>query len=164
MDTFAEVSNDKYGYTFSAPTTGWTRTDTTLNGMRELVVFVKDGTEGDVNISMVSTPIGGDYKKLTSFGTMDTVLNTLVPSDKKSGVIGEVIAADLNTKMNAYVCEYTITPGTGKEKRHLLTVFSLQPGRFIITLTAQTKEDNWENNSPLLRRVADSYRIKIMDD
>jgi len=101
--TFSEVSNDKYGYTFSAPTAGWTRTDTTLNG-------------------------------------------------------------ELNSKMNAYVCEYTITPGADKEKRHLLTVFSLQPGRFIITLTAQTKEDDWEKNSALFRRVADSYRIKIMDD
>jgi len=164
VGTFSEVSNDKYGYTFSAPTAGWTRTDTTLNGMRELVAFVKDGSEGDVNISMVSTPIAGDYKKLTSFGTMDTVLNTLVPSDKKSGVSGEIITAELNSKMNAYVCEYTITPGADKEKRHLLTVFSLQPGRFIITLTAQTKEDDWEKNSALFRRVADSYRIKIMDD
>jgi len=80
VGTFSEVSNDKYGYTFSAPTAGWTRTDTTLNGMRELVAFVKDGSEGDVNISMVSTPI------------------------------------------------------------------------------------DWEKNSALFRRVADSYRIKIMDD
>jgi len=64
-DTLSEVSNDKYGYTFSAPMSGWTRTETTLNRMRELIVTVKDGTEGDANISMVSTLIAGDIKKLT---------------------------------------------------------------------------------------------------
>jgi len=71
--------------------------------MRELVAFVKDGTEGDVNISMVSTPIAGDYKKLTSFGTMDTVMNTLVPNGKKSGVTSGWNKRSLSSCLEAYL-------------------------------------------------------------
>lgn len=69
-----DLVNERYGYTFEAPTSGWTKNVTRLSGMRELTVFVKDGTDGNTNISMVETPVAGDFKKLTSFGPMETVL------------------------------------------------------------------------------------------
>ncbi len=84
--------------------------------------------------------------------------------DGQGGVQGKLISAELDTKKNAYVVEYTITPSENEPSRHLLTVFSLQPGRYILTLTAQTTEDLWAQEEPLLRRVTDSYQIKLLED
>lgn len=157
-----EVTSDKYGYTFMVPTSGWTKNTAQLSGFRDLVAFVKDGSEGNTNVSMVATSVAGDYKKLTSFGTMDTVINTLVP-DGRGGVYGELISAVQDTAKNAYVVEYTITPSKFAIKRHLITVFSLQPGRFILTLTGQTTDDRWKDEEALLRSVAESYKIQLFE-
>lgn len=73
-DSLDAVVSERYGYSFNAPTTGWTKSQTTVSGNRDLTLFVKDGTDGSTNISMIETPVAGDYKKLTSFGPMDTVL------------------------------------------------------------------------------------------
>lgn len=72
-----------------------------------------------------------------------------------------MISTTTDAGKNAYVIEYTITSkGT---KRHLLTVFSLQPGRYLITLTGQALEDNWASSEAVLRAVADSYKLKFLD-
>lgn len=84
-----------------------------------------------------------------------------MPSGK--GVEGEVISAQLDAVKNAYVIEYTITPSKDDATRHLITVFSLQPGRFLLTLTAQTTQDMWSKEQDLLRRIADSYQIKYLE-
>ncbi len=72
-ETLESVANQRLGYSFSAPADGWTKNTTTVSGMRELLVYVKDGSDGATNVTMVGTPIQGDFKKLTSFGTIDNV-------------------------------------------------------------------------------------------
>lgn len=108
---------------------------------------------------MVATPVPGDFQKLTSFGPLDNVLNTLVPTGKD--VDGKVISAKVDTAKNAYIIEYLIT-SKGIE-RHLLTVFSLQPGRWLLTMTGTAKEANWKEREADIRKAVDSYSIRLMD-
>lgn len=86
----------------------------------------------------------------------------LVPTGEK-GVSGDVIAARLDSGKNAYVVEYTLKVGEDAPVRHLLTVFSLQPGRYLLTLTGQTTEDLWAKEKDTLRAVADSYKLRYLD-
>lgn len=154
-----EVVSDRYGYRFRIPKAGWTKSTANLSGSRQVTAFVSEA-DGDSNINMVETPIPGDFQKLTSFGTLDNVLDTLVPRGKV-GVDGAVISSIVDAKKNAYVVEYTIA-ARGVE-RHLVTVFALQPGRFLLTLTGQAKSENWPKQEAIMRAVTDSFALKILD-
>lgn len=109
---------------------------------------------------MVSTPIPGDFQKLTSFGSLDNVLNTLVPRKGKD-IEGRVISTRVDVANNAYVIEYEIE--ARGVRRHLLTIFALQPGRSVLTLTAQAKDENWGKREGEFRAVADSFQLKTLD-
>lgn len=65
--------NEAYGYSYRAPPFGWSRSVATLSSMRTATIFICDD-DSDSNISMVVTPVPGDFQKLTSFGTLDNVL------------------------------------------------------------------------------------------
>lgn len=86
--------------------------------------------------------------------------DTLVPRGRKD-VDGTVLSATTDVKNNAYVIEYTIT--SSGIKRHLLTVFSLQPGRYVNTLTAQAREENWSVREKVMRDVVASFVSKPLD-
>lgn len=86
--------------------------------------------------------------------------NTIIPSGRKD-VDGKVISTRLDSDKNAYIIEYTIT--SSGVQRHLLTVFSLQPGRYVLTLTGQAREDNWAAREPVMRAVTDSFILNKFD-
>lgn len=151
-------SDSSYGYSFQVPSVGWTRTIAGLSSFRQAIIYVCDD-DRDSNISMVSTPIPGDYQKLTSFGNLDNVVNTLVPRKGKD-IDGRVIATRVDTENNAYVIEYAIE--SMGVKRHLLTVFALQPGKWLLTLTAQAREENWGKRGELFKAVADSFQLGVV--
>ena len=67
-----------------------------------------------------------------------------------------MLSTRTDTANNAYVIEYSIN--SRGEKRHLLTVFSLQPGRFLVTLTGQAKEENWGSREKDIRKVVETYK------
>lgn len=70
-----DVTSTQFGYSFSMPSTGWTRSSADLSGMRTLTAFTRDADKtGATNVSMVETPLPGDFMKLTSFGPMESVL------------------------------------------------------------------------------------------
>lgn len=58
---------------------------------------------------------------------------------------------------NAYVYEYTITQKG--VKRHLYTIFSLNAGKYLNTLTGQSKEEVWSEVEPMIKAVADSFQV-----
>lgn len=62
-----------YGYSFEVPAKGWTRSTASISSFRTVVVFLSDD-DSDSNINMVSTPVPGDFQKLTSFGLLENVL------------------------------------------------------------------------------------------
>ena len=74
VDALETVVDERLGYSFNAPTSGWTKNITTVSGMRELLIYTKDGSDGVTNVTMVGTPVQGDFKKLTSFGNMDNII------------------------------------------------------------------------------------------
>ncbi|CAN8074044.1 unnamed protein product [Agarophyton chilense] len=150
---------EAYGYSYASPPESWSRSTASLSSFRVATVFVND-EDGDSNINMVVTPVSGDFRKLTSFGTVDNVLQTIIPKSGKD-IEGSLIGYEDAPDKNAYVFEYTIT--SQGVKRHLLTLFSLQPGKYLLTLTGQAKEDNWKANEPVMRAVIDSYKLQIMD-
>lgn len=86
--------------------------------------------------------------------------DTIIPRKGKD-LDGELISVNMDTKKNAYVIEYTVT--SKGVQRHLLTVFSLQPGRQLISLTGQAKADNWGAREAVIRAVADSYVLTPLD-
>lgn len=148
-----------YGYSFAVPESGWTRSTATLSSFRTATVYLCEDDK-DSNINMVVTPVPGDFQKLTSFGSLDNILGTMIPRGQKD-VDGKVISTRTDTEKNAYVVEYTIT--SNGVQRHLLTVFSLQPGRYLLTLTGQAKEDNWAARAATLKAVADSFVLTKLD-
>lgn len=80
---------------------------------------------------------------------------------KRNGVEGSLIETKTDDKNKAYIVEYNVT--SRGVKRHLLTVFSLQPSRYLITLTAQAREENWHEVEPVVRAVMDSYKLTVLD-
>lgn len=67
-----KIQSDIYGYAYRQPVSGWTKTETAISSGRQATIFVRD-IDGDSNISMVATPVAGDYTKLASFGSIDNV-------------------------------------------------------------------------------------------
>lgn len=74
---------------------------------------------------------------------------------------GSLISSRLDTSKNAYVVEYLVT-SRGVE-RHLLTVFSLQPGRALLSMTGQARAENWKACERPIRATVDSYNLRIDD-
>lgn len=108
------------------------------------------------SITAVGTPISADFRKLGSFGGAESVANTLVPKD--SG--GKVLGVKEDTERNAYIVYYRLKKGgdDGSWMR-LLTVFSLIPSRYIVTVTAQAREDKWGEVEEDMRKCVDSFRL-----
>lgn len=146
-----------YGYSFGVPANGWTRSTAGISALRQAIIYLCE-EDGDSNVSVVTTPVPGDFQKLTSFGGLDNVIATLVPREGKD-IGGRLIQSRLDSTNNAYVIEYAIS-SRGVD-RHLLTVFALQPGRYLVTLTGQAKENNWGRREGVLRAVTDSFHLDI---
>lgn len=68
-----KIDSGVFGYAFSTPPDGWSKQIVTLSSARTATIFVRD-KDGDSNINMVSTPVSGDFTKLSSFGSIDNVV------------------------------------------------------------------------------------------
>lgn len=123
-------------------------------------MFVSDD-DSDSNISLVETPVGGDFQKLSSFGSVDRLLDNLAP---KSFPENKVFSVTNDVKNNAYVIDYQLKPPGDRPIRRLLTVFSLKPGQYIITLTCQAPATFWPSKSETMRKVVDSFRLLREED
>lgn len=135
---------------------GFSRNNASLKGGRILTIFTSE-SDKDSNITIAEIPVQADYQKLTSFGSLENVLENLVPSRVAGNA---VLSATLDPKKNAYLIEYKMQPRGSAGLKHLYTVFSLKPGEAIITITAQTADANWENMRDTFLAVANSYELK----
>ena len=132
-------------------------TDTAISGGRRLTVYTHNTSGSDSNLSVVATGVSSDFTQLTSFGSVDNVAKTILGGGGK-GVTAEMLAVDKRPADNAYVFEYKMQIKDGPTRR-LLTVFSLQPGSWIITLTAQAREEEWPSVEKELRAAINSYKL-----
>jgi len=150
-------------YEVSTPPSNWEFKEGSLPGGRKLIAWIEPALDG--NITIVATPIASDFQKLTSFGTIDAVANTIIPPGK--GLNGKMIRADSTkvevdgSKQLAYVFEYELKPSSNKEMRHLWTLFCLRPGQNIITITAQCPavEESQLKVLPVFNQMAESFKI-----
>lgn len=94
------------------------------------------------------------------FSDITDLQDTIIPRGAKD-IEGNVISSRVDSSKNAYVIEYTIK--SGGVPRHLVTVFSLQPGRYLLTLTGQSLEGTWSAQEAVIKAVADSYQLKIKE-
>lgn len=88
------------------------------------------------------------------------MLETVCP---KAIAGNKVIQVDTSPSQNAYIIEYQIKPAGDIPLRHLITVFSLQPGAELITLTCQSREENWASKEKMFKEVVQSYKLKLRD-
>lgn len=158
----ATVTDEQIGFMYTPPpSSDFTRVDTAISGGRRLTVYTHNTSGSDSNLSVVATGVTSDFTALTSFGSVDNVAKTILGSSGK-GVDSEMVAVAKRPADNAYVFEYKMRVRDGPTRR-LLTVFSLQPGRWIITLTAQAREEEWPDVERELRAAVDSYRLLQVD-
>jgi PsbP len=149
---------ETYNYSFTAPA-NFSKSVVSLSGGRIATIFVSDA-DHDTNVTMVTTPVASDFQRLTSFGPVETVVNTVVPPNVAGN---KLIAVTNDAGNNAYVFDYELKPSGDKDLRRLRTVFSLQPGQNLCTLTAQATADRWDGVKDVLVGVTDSYRLKIQN-
>ena len=135
--------NDQFLYEFAPPKGDWKANQTTISGGRNIFAWVLDTPSAVGNITAVATPIPGDFQKLTSFGTIDAVADTILPPNR--GLDGKMISSSTvpisveGSQGSAYLFDYEIQPpGTTMNRRHLWTLFSLKPGQWIVSVTAQS--------------------------
>ncbi|KAJ8902930.1 hypothetical protein NDN08_006248 [Rhodosorus marinus] len=146
--TYAQtVTDETVGYEFTVPDS-FKENNTVLSGGRKLYLYVKD----DVNVSAIATPIPGDFQKLTSFGSVDNVASTILPKEV-TGKMNKVTA-----KPDTYIFDYQIKPPNQPEK-HLITLFTIRPGQYIVTLTAQSNAENFAAQETQIRSIVDSFSL-----
>jgi PsbP len=101
--------------------------------------------------------VPSDFQKLTSFGTVDNFVSTVVPTSVTGN---KLISVTDDSRKNAYIVEYILKPAGKATPRHLVTVFSLQPGQYLFTLTGQCEDTRWDAKKNVLLAAADSFIIK----
>lgn len=154
----AAVTDTAIGFSYTPPPAAdFAKSDTAISGGRRLTVYTHNTSGSDSNLSVVATGVSSDFTQLTSFGSVDNVAKTILGGGGK-GVTAEMLAVDKRPADNAYVFEYKMQIKDGPTRR-LLTVFSLQPGSWIITLTAQAREEEWPSVEKELRAAINSYKL-----
>jgi len=122
------------------------------SGGRRLVVYA-DPASADTNVFLLVTPVRGDYTSLGSFGTLDAVQDTIIPS----GPDIDATIVKAFSSPGRYHYEYTIQV-PDQPKRHLNTVFTLINDN-IITFTTQAKEQDYTAVAANLKTIEDSFTL-----
>jgi len=123
---------------FTVPPDWEKLSDTTaaVSGGRRLVVY-SSPADSDWNCFLLLTPVRGDYTSLGSFGSLDSVQDTIIP--RGEGIESQLIASASSS--GRYVYEYTLSVPE-QPKRHLKTIFSLMADT-IVTFNIQALEDTY---------------------
>ena len=145
----------------------WKPSTNELTGGRRLVVFA-DPNDENSNIFLLYTPLAADYTSLGSFGNIDYVANTVLPTcggDRSScslavdGIEGKLI--EQKTVRGSYIYDYTIRQ-TGQPTRHLLSLFTVKleagRGKELVTLTAQCEEGRHKDLAATFDQVITSWK------
>jgi hypothetical protein len=141
-------TNDFYHTTFQYPST-FTPSVGDAGGDRQVEAFV-DPTDHDTSVSIVYTPIPGDYTRINSFGGPVGLKQYMLPEG------AQLLSEDLRGE--TYALEYSGTDPSSGVTRHVWTVFSLQPATRVVGLTVQTKEESLATKGGMLSAVPKSLK------
>jgi len=158
-----------YNFQISIPT-GWSESTRELSGDRRKLVLFIDPTDssGQTSLFVAYTPVTPDFTSLGSFGDVASVgETTILPKGEMMGISdtdGRILSA--KSLKSAYIYDYEVKIGT-QPKRHLRTIFALQSatpvegapqsGSMLVTITAQTTDDNYTRVRELFDKIIDSY-------
>jgi len=157
--------DSRYGVSFGIPM-AWEATPNELPDGRRLVL-ASDPNDSDTNVFIAFTPIRPDYSSLGSFGNIDYVASTVIPSCSSNGacrfangdaIEGRMISSAV--RKGNYVYDYTIEQKNGP-KRHLLSLFTVQAdagASILVSLTAQCLDSRYGELAPTFNAVIESYK------
>lgn len=147
------------GCSFAYPT-NWNLEKKTLDRAQLPLVIVSNGQTPSTNAFFAVNSIRGDYANLGSFGSPADVLVNLIPPAGTPGIKSEVLASV--NKGKTYEFDYTLA-FDGGVTRHLRTVFGIAHSAtgsdFLVTLTAQSEEQNYAAAKADLDSIMGSMRI-----
>ncbi|KAF5843935.1 thylakoid-anchored PsbP-like protein [Dunaliella salina] len=127
------------------------------------------GSTGEENVSVIVAPIDGGFD-LGAMGTPDTVAEQFLGMIAPPGgsVQAELLGASSREEDGQlyYMMEYRVQrTGDGPERaggnyffRHNVSVITSRSNQ-LYTLNAQVAESQWEQEAPLLRAAANSFRL-----
>ena len=153
-----------HGFSIQLPS-AWDMTEQTLFDRRRLLVWT-DPNDAKTAVFIAYTPVRDDFTSLNSFGSVDQVAaQTIMPKGKLMDESSDTVANMLKTesKKQAYFFDYTQKVGVVQPETHFRTIFALQQGAtggagaVLVTITAQTPEDNYSNAKSTLDAIVESY-------
>mmetsp|Transcript_40982 Transcript_40982/g.80186 ORF Transcript_40982/g.80186 Transcript_40982/m.80186 type:complete len:264 (-) Transcript_40982:205-996(-) len=147
----------------------WSQSTKELDDRRKLELFIdpKDST-GQTSLFIAYTPVAPDFTSLGAFGDVASVgETTILPKGKIQGVTDtEGTMLSSKSVKSSYQYDYVVKIATQPE-RHLRTIFALQSavpvegapqsGFMLVTITAQTTEDNYVRVRDIFNKIVDSY-------
>ena len=137
--------------TFQVPS-DWVKLSGDVTDGRKMALYA-DPANADTNAFALITPIRGDYTSLGSFGSVETVLETVMPG--ADGISYEVIKAEAQS--GKYVYEYTVQV-PDQPKRHLTTIFMVVAD-CIVTFNFQAKQTDYTKDvSALSKSTAATFK------
>ena len=139
-------SNERYKTTFNYPD-DFKLFEGDLSGDRKVTAFIAPDDD-DTNVSIVFTPIPGDFNRLTAFGDL---IGYLIPEGAK--VLNE------KTYGESYCVEYETTEDQAGIASHIFTSFNLRPAESVVGLTVQSPVKSWDKQGPKLEPVMKSLKI-----
>lgn len=140
---------------------GWERKEGNAGLQAKTIAWVNTEEKG-TNAALVFSPVRPDYTSLGAFGTMEDVERFILPAGVNGKMLGSK-AVTLGDK-KAYIFDYLVEPPQ-QPVRHLKTLFTLKPqlstndAPAIISLTAQTLEENFDRNGAALDQIIGSFKF-----
>lgn len=145
----------------------WKPSVNEMSNGRRLVVFA-DAADANSNVFLLYTPLQADYTSLGSFGNIDSVATTVLPSCggaqgscsiEKDGIESKLVSS--KTVKGCYVYDYTVKQ-SGQPTRHLLSLLAIKleegRGKSLVTLTAQCVESQHAALSKQFSAIVESWK------
>jgi len=155
------------GFQLQVPN-GWEKSIQALPDRRKIVFFVdpktKDSEKDKSLIFVAYTPVRDDFTSISSFGSVDQVAQMTILPKSKIAMIDDNESKMLSSdsKKNAYYFDYTIK-AENQPKRHFRTIFALAngatggAGSVLVTITAQSTEEKYNEYKNAFDKLIDSY-------
>ncbi|XP_057962845.1 psbP domain-containing protein 7, chloroplastic [Malania oleifera] len=128
-----------------------------------VVAFGPPGSTGELNVSIVVSPVPLDFSIETFGGPKEVgeaVIRTIARSSQRPEVRGALIEARLreDPQRNAKYYELEFRVESSLFRRHNVAVCCAQRGR-LFTLNAQAPETAWPKVKSAFYKIADSFRL-----
>ncbi|KAL5566054.1 hypothetical protein UlMin_029218 [Ulmus minor] len=137
--------------------------DRLRNVNQPAVAFGPPGTSGELNVSVIVSPVSLDFK-IEAFGgpreVGEALVQTITGSGKRPEVKGTLVESTLreDSTKNVKYYELEFKVESPSFRRHNVAVFCVRNGR-LFTLNAQAPESMWPEVQPDFQTIAKSFAL-----